>query len=226
MTPRQHIMRMLTRSLFFFGSRHRKFVGCTHVPNADVLFPTGSGWCGNINCSVPVWNHLFLQFRLFLYTMQEMTDMLGFVLCRIIVMLLMLWHLNKKTTLAIPNMNNLQLGGYFRSGRYLLPKRMSFANACCSATYYYVSFELRQVIVNCAGSIFYKAEESPSAGALLVGRTVASVMTITMSTSMAARQGAVAVAAHQICLQVWLSASLVIDAQAAAAQVSDLYFGH
>lgn len=94
-----------------------------------------------------------------------------------------------------------------------------------AAAYCYVSFELRQVIVNRAGPIFYKAEESPSAGALLVGRTATSVMTITMSTSMAARQGAVAVAAHQICLQVWLSASLVIDAQAAAAQVSDLYFG-
>ncbi|KAI4381152.1 hypothetical protein MLD38_007259 [Melastoma candidum] len=92
------------------------------------------------------------------------------VLSQIIVMLLMLWHLNKRTLVEIPDMNNLQLGGYLRSG------------------------------------------------GLLVGRTAASVMTITMSTSMAARQGAIAVAAHQICLQVWLSASLVIDAQAGATQ--------
>lgn len=39
---------------------------------------------------------------------------------------------------------------------------------------------------------------------------------------MAARQGALAMAAHQICLQVWLSVSLLVDAQAAAGQVTNL----
>lgn len=37
---------------------------------------------------------------------------------------------------------------------------------------------------------------------------------------MAARLGAIPMAAHQICLQVWLSASLLADAQAASGQVS------
>lgn len=37
---------------------------------------------------------------------------------------------------------------------------------------------------------------------------------------MAARQGAIAMAAHQICLQVWLSMSLLADAQAASGQVN------
>lgn len=36
---------------------------------------------------------------------------------------------------------------------------------------------------------------------------------------MAARQGALAMAAHQICLQVWLSVSMLADAQAASGQV-------
>lgn len=45
-------------------------------------------------------------------------------------------------------------------------------------------------------------------------------MTITLSTSMAARLGPLATAAHQICLQVWLSVSLLADAQGAAGQVN------
>ncbi|RVW22448.1 Protein detoxification 45, chloroplastic [Vitis vinifera] len=87
-----------------------------------------------------------------------------------IVTFLMIWYLNKRTVLRIPNLKNLHLGGYLRSGGFLL------------------------------------------------GRTLASVMTITFSTSMAARQGPLAMAAHQICLQVWLSVSLLADALAGSAQ--------
>ncbi|KAL9461851.1 hypothetical protein AB3S75_004782 [Citrus x aurantiifolia] len=86
------------------------------------------------------------------------------------VTLLMIWYLNKRTILSIPNMKNLHFGDYLRSGGYLL------------------------------------------------GRTLAAVMTITLSTSIAARQGALAMAAHQICLQVWLSVSMLADAQAASGQ--------
>lgn len=60
-------------------------------------------------------------------------------------------------------------------------------------------------------------------GGFLLGRTLAAVLTVTLSTSMAARQGALSMAAHQICLQVWLSASLLVDAQAAAGQVKTNY---
>lgn len=55
-------------------------------------------------------------------------------------------------------------------------------------------------------------------GGFLLGRTLAAVMTITLSTTMAARLGPLATAAHQICLQVWLSVSLLADAQGAAGQ--------
>ncbi|KAF5448646.1 hypothetical protein F2P56_029156 [Juglans regia] len=55
-------------------------------------------------------------------------------------------------------------------------------------------------------------------GGFLLGRTVAAVLTITLSTSMAARLGPLSMAAHQICLQVWLSVSLLADAQAASGQ--------
>ncbi|MED6136506.1 Protein DETOXIFICATION 45, chloroplastic, variant 3 [Stylosanthes scabra] len=55
-------------------------------------------------------------------------------------------------------------------------------------------------------------------GGFLLGRTLACVMTITLSTTMAARLGPLATAAHQICLQVWLSVSLLVDAQGAAGQ--------
>jgi Na+-driven multidrug efflux pump len=36
---------------------------------------------------------------------------------------------------------------------------------------------------------------------------------------MAARQGAVAMAAHQICMQIWLAVSLLTDALASSGQV-------
>ncbi|KAL5752364.1 hypothetical protein ACOSP7_022550 [Xanthoceras sorbifolium] len=87
-----------------------------------------------------------------------------------IVTFLMIWYLNKRTILSLPNMKNLHFGNYLRSGGFLL------------------------------------------------GRTLAAVMTITLSTSMAARQGPLAMAAHQIWLQVWLSVSLLADAQASSGQ--------
>lgn len=41
---------------------------------------------------------------------------------------------------------------------------------------------------------------------------------------MAARQGPVAMAAHQICIQVWLAVSLLTDALAASGQVFNNLF--
>ncbi|KAJ0097014.1 hypothetical protein Patl1_29229 [Pistacia atlantica] len=92
------------------------------------------------------------------------------VISQYIVAFLMIWYLNKRTVLLVPNMKCLQFGDYLKSG------------------------------------------------GLLLGRTLACVLTVTLSTSMAARQGAIAMAAHQICLQVWLSVSLLADAQAASSQ--------
>lgn len=68
--------------------------------------------------------------------------------------------------------------------------------------------------------VIFLKKMSFALGGFLLGRTLAAVLTVTLSTSMAARQGPIAMAAHQICLQVWLSASLLVDAQAAAGQVS------
>lgn len=55
-------------------------------------------------------------------------------------------------------------------------------------------------------------------GGFLLGRTLAVLSTITLGTSMAARYGPVAMAAHQICMQVWLAVSLLTDALAASGQ--------
>ncbi|QCE01914.1 multidrug resistance protein [Vigna unguiculata] len=55
-------------------------------------------------------------------------------------------------------------------------------------------------------------------GGFLLGRTLAVLSTITLGTSMAARHGPVAMAAHQICMQVWLAVSLLTDALAASGQ--------
>ncbi|ONH94779.1 hypothetical protein PRUPE_7G029900 [Prunus persica] len=57
-----------------------------------------------------------------------------------------------------------------------------------------------------------------SAHGFLLGTTLAVLTTLTLGTSMAARQGPVAMAAHQICIQVWLAVSLLTDAMAASGQ--------
>ncbi|KAI3787198.1 hypothetical protein L1987_41513 [Smallanthus sonchifolius] len=62
-------------------------------------------------------------------------------------------------------------------------------------------------------------------GGFLIGRTLAVLTTTTLGTSVAARQGPIAMAAHQICLQVWLAVSLITDALAAFGQVRDLESG-
>ncbi|KAF0934516.1 hypothetical protein E2562_025612 [Oryza meyeriana var. granulata] len=56
-------------------------------------------------------------------------------------------------------------------------------------------------------------------GGMLLGRTLSILLTMTIGTSMAARQGPTAMAAHQICLQVWLAVSLLADALAVSAQI-------
>lgn len=51
------------------------------------------------------------------------------------------------------------------------------------------------------------------------------LVTMTVATSMAARQGVFAMAAHQICMQVWLAVSLLTDALASSGQVLDSQLG-
>ncbi|XP_057983404.1 protein DETOXIFICATION 44, chloroplastic isoform X2 [Malania oleifera] len=55
-------------------------------------------------------------------------------------------------------------------------------------------------------------------GGLLIGRTLAVLVTMTLATSMAATEGPILMAGHQICLQVWLAVSLLMDALALAGQ--------
>ncbi|XVF76888.1 hypothetical protein PTKIN_Ptkin13bG0303300 [Pterospermum kingtungense] len=55
-------------------------------------------------------------------------------------------------------------------------------------------------------------------GGLLIGRTMATLGTLTLATSLAARQGPVPMAGHQICIQVWLAVSLLTDALALSGQ--------
>ncbi|WOL13189.1 protein DETOXIFICATION 45, chloroplastic isoform X1 [Canna indica] len=83
---------------------------------------------------------------------------------------LLIWSLSKRAVLLPPRAEDLQFGGYFKSG------------------------------------------------GLMLGRTLSCLLTLTFGTSMAARQGPLAMAAHQICLQVWLAVSLLSDALAVSAQ--------
>ncbi|XP_031488413.1 protein DETOXIFICATION 42-like isoform X2 [Nymphaea colorata] len=55
-------------------------------------------------------------------------------------------------------------------------------------------------------------------GFLLLARVIAVTFCVTLSASLAARQGAIPMAAFQICLQVWLATSLLADGLAIAGQ--------
>ncbi|XP_011095071.1 protein DETOXIFICATION 44, chloroplastic [Sesamum indicum] len=55
-------------------------------------------------------------------------------------------------------------------------------------------------------------------GALLTARTLAVLAITTLATSMAAREGPIQMAGHQICFEVWLALSLLNDALALAGQ--------
>lgn len=92
------------------------------------------------------------------------------VISQYLVAFSMMWYLNQRVLILPPRFEELQFGGYLKSGGFL------------------------------------------------IGRTLSVLFTMTLATSMAARQGAVAMAAHQICLQVWLAVSLLTDALAASAQ--------
>ncbi|KAL9271630.1 DETOXIFICATION 44, chloroplastic-like protein, partial [Drosera capensis] len=63
-----------------------------------------------------------------------------------------------------------------------------------------------------------KALQFVKSGSLLIFRSLAVVITMTLATSMAARQGPIPMAGHQICMQVWLALSLLTDALALAGQ--------
>ncbi|XP_074333130.1 uncharacterized protein LOC141670895 isoform X2 [Apium graveolens] len=59
-------------------------------------------------------------------------------------------------------------------------------------------------------------------GGFLIGRTLAVLVTMTVATFMAARDGPVPVAGYQICLEVWLALSLLNDALVIAGQDSPI----
>ncbi|RDX92240.1 Protein DETOXIFICATION 44, chloroplastic, partial [Mucuna pruriens] len=63
-----------------------------------------------------------------------------------------------------------------------------------------------------------KSDADRIRGGLLTARTLAVFITTTLSTSMAAKQGPIPMAGHQICRQVWLSVFLLIDVLALAGQ--------
>uniref|UniRef100_A0A7N0VDK2 Protein DETOXIFICATION n=1 Tax=Kalanchoe fedtschenkoi TaxID=63787 RepID=A0A7N0VDK2_KALFE len=92
------------------------------------------------------------------------------VISEYLIAAILLWKLNQKVQLVSPNMDNLRVGQYLKSG------------------------------------------------GLLIGRTLAVVITMTIATSMAAREGPIQMAGHQICFQVWLAVSLLTDALAIAGQ--------
>uniref|UniRef100_A0A453HSM2 Polysaccharide biosynthesis protein C-terminal domain-containing protein n=1 Tax=Aegilops tauschii subsp. strangulata TaxID=200361 RepID=A0A453HSM2_AEGTS len=74
--------------------------------------------------------------------------------------------------------------------------------------------------LNVAATYLYDSHTNFSVflGALLIARTIAVILPLWLSTSLAARQGPVPMAGYEISLQVWLTISLLNDALALAGQ--------
>ncbi|KAF7113282.1 hypothetical protein RHSIM_RhsimUnG0142600 [Rhododendron simsii] len=137
------------------------------------------------------------------------------VISQYIVTVSMIWHLSKRAVLLPPKLKNLQFGGYIKSGEsFSVILLLWFKFSCMHLTdpVFALSFIVIVVINFILRLWIYNA------GGFLLGRTLAVLVTMTLGTSMAARQGPVAMAAHQICLQVWLAVSLLTDALAASGQ--------
>lgn len=58
---------------------------------------------------------------------------------------------------------------------------------------------------------------------MLLVRVIAATFCVTLAASLAARQGSTSMAAFQVCLQIWLAASLLADGLAVAGQVSKFW---
>ena len=58
-----------------------------------------------------------------------------------------------------------------------------------------------------------------NAGFYLLGRVIAATSCVTLAASLASRLGSTPMAAFQICLQVWMTSSLLADGLAVAGQV-------
>jgi Na+-driven multidrug efflux pump len=61
-------------------------------------------------------------------------------------------------------------------------------------------------------------------GFLLLIKVTAVTFCVTLSASLAARQGSTTMAAFQICLQIWMATSLLADGLAVAGQVRKILF--
>ncbi|KAM7479501.1 hypothetical protein LguiA_027714 [Lonicera macranthoides] len=158
------------------------------------------------------------------------------VISQYIVTFLMIWYLNKRAVLLPPKMGSLQFGGYLKSGKCLFGNMPGVGSDDLRWNFkgknlFPVSLTARFFKSSrsyCLGFSFERGVEVEhfaalstlwlSLGGFLIGRTLAVLTTTTLGTSMAARQGPLAMAAHQICLQVWLAVSLLTDALAASAQ--------
>ncbi|KAF9665721.1 hypothetical protein SADUNF_Sadunf16G0153100 [Salix dunnii] len=110
------------------------------------------------------------------------------VLSQYLISLILLWRLMKKVDLLPPSVKDLQFSRFLKNGEGL----EHFCSDHCF-------------------------EDFPSCF-LLLARVIAATICVTLAASRAARLGSTTMAAFQICLQVWLTSSLLADGLAVAGQ--------
>ncbi|KAJ4842848.1 Protein DETOXIFICATION 44, chloroplastic [Turnera subulata] len=125
------------------------------------------------------------------------------VISEYLIAFVLLWELNGKVQLASPDVDAGRLVQYLNSGKFLIRFIVTATGGDNSA-------------FNVLGNSIM--ETLMTSGGLLIGRSIAVLLTTTLATSLAAREGPVHMAGHQICMEVWLTISLLNDALALAGQ--------
>ncbi|MBA0583166.1 hypothetical protein Gorai_014036 [Gossypium raimondii] len=115
------------------------------------------------------------------------------VACRYLITLILLCQLVKQVKLLPFHIKDLQFGRFLKNGIHW-------------CNYSLFGFGLTMMIMK------------TFTGVMLMGRVIAVTFCVTLSASMAARLGPTPMAAFQICLQVWLTSSLLADGLAVAGQ--------
>ncbi|WRX31659.1 Multi antimicrobial extrusion protein - like 10 [Theobroma cacao] len=124
------------------------------------------------------------------------------VISQYLISVILLWKLMSQVDLLPPSLKHLQFSRFLKNVG---------ATTCLRAFNLYQPLLFDQLV-------FPPCFMYLNPGFLLLIRVMAVTFCITLSASMAARQGSTSMAAFQVCLQVWLATSLLADGLAVAGQ--------
>lgn len=99
-----------------------EFSSCILLPTIDVYLRIGCNWRSHFNCCISVGffhvyrTELYIQLHIIFIGETAVYYLNSLSNSRYLVTLLMIWNLNKRTALLLPDMKSLHFGEYLKSG--------------------------------------------------------------------------------------------------------------